>query len=171
MNYIKKYNNKNYNNKNINKYTDLSKNKSFEMEIECLNRLKKYDHFPKIINYDRNKYILEITNCGKSLDMLKTHVEINEKELYSQISNIISFLKEEKIIHLDIKPKNICINSDKKIYLIDFDICVLDKKFTTKKLSYHYEQMKKLCKENPQFFLLKKHLLECKYIKVTNSCE
>lgn len=127
--FIRKYNK--YNPKRI--YNDLTKKEAFELELEIYKRVSGEKNFPKLINYDIDKMFLEIEHCGKSLDKLS---KINIKNPNEQIENIDRVLKKYNIKHLDLhnSGKNICYK-DGEIYLIDFDIAIIDNKPLSKKLS------------------------------------
>ena len=109
-------------------YNNLTKKNAFELELEVYKRVSGKEGFPKLIKYDEKELSLSLEHCGKSLNMMK---EISVKNLEEQIDNICNILEENEIIHLDLNIcdgcKNICYKEG-KIYLIDFDICVLDKK-------------------------------------------
>lgn len=107
-------------------YNRLTKREAFELELEIYKRISGEKNFPKLINYDKKKMTLEIEHCGKPLTQLDK-IEIND--LDKQIKNIINVLKKNNIIHLDLHSsgKNICYK-DGKIYLIDFDIAIIDNK-------------------------------------------
>lgn len=63
---------------------------------------------------------------GVSLSSLMDSGErLSKKDIYSialQLTNILSALHAENIIHRDIKPDNILIDKSKRIWLIDYDI-------------------------------------------------
>ncbi len=82
-------------------------------EEEVLKRLNGYNNFPKLISVE-NEYI-DMTYCG------------NNKKLLSreQCMKILSALKEMKIVHRDITPKNLLVKEE-MVYLIDFGWCLFD---------------------------------------------
>ena len=55
-----------------------------------------------------------------------------------QINCILHNLKKSKIVHLDLYPKNVCINLYGDISLIDFDISMIDNKPLTDKIKNRY---------------------------------
>jgi len=76
-------------------------------------------HFPKIVNFlDKN---IEMTNCGNSLQNSyhKIHYIYDHE---TQINCIFENLVKSKIMHLDIQSKNICVDENNVISLIDFDM-------------------------------------------------
>jgi serine/threonine protein kinase len=82
-------------------------------EVEALRRLSKYKNFPKIVSV-QDKYI-DISYCG-----------VQTKELdREQCLEILLALKETRIVHRDIIPRNL-LKREKNIYLIDFGWCLFD---------------------------------------------
>jgi len=95
-------------------------------------------HFlPKLLKIDiiDNDLIISMTYCGRDLHTLaRTISEENKIQLIPsmlhQILNILNFLQENNIIHGDIKPQNITMTANKKIYLIDFGFATPYNKYT-----------------------------------------
>jgi serine/threonine protein kinase len=82
-------------------------------EEEALTRLKNYEHFPKLLSTGDN--FIDISYCGtfqKGLDN-------------NQCFEILKSLKEAKIIHRDVIPKNL-LTKNGIVYLIDFGWCIFD---------------------------------------------
>ena len=113
-------------------YNDLTIEEAFNLELEIYKRLSGNNNFPKLIRFDDKKFTITIEHCGTSVDKLKSMKIDNIDE---QINNILNTLEKNKINHLDIHDsgKNICYK-DGVIYLIDFDIAVIDNKPLNKKL-------------------------------------
>lgn len=133
----------------IREYNDLTIKEAFNLELEIYKRLSGNKNFPKLIRFDDNKFTITIEYCGNSVDKLKS---LKIDNLDEQINNILTTLEENKINHLDIHEsgKNICYK-DGIIYLIDFDIAVIDNKPLNKKLesilnSYKDRNIKELIK-------------------------
>ena len=138
--------------KNNSKWNGLSIKNSFDLEYECLElinnnfkckcKCQKNNHFPKIISCNKDNFIFELSDCGISLNNYRQYVKqkkikpIKIVNLDEQIDCIISNLKEKKIKHLDMTlcGKNLCINSNGIISLIDFDIAAIDDKFMSEKI-------------------------------------
>jgi predicted Ser/Thr protein kinase len=114
-------------------WNDLTKEQAFRLELEIYKRLLGEENFPQLISYDENQLKLEISHCGKSLQLIKNE-EIKLKDFDGQIQNICEVLEKNNIHHLDIALKNICY-SNEKIYLIDFDIAVIDNNPLNEKLA------------------------------------
>jgi len=82
-------------------------------EEKALKRLDKYKNFPKIISVT-SEYI-DMSHCG-----------IQAKELdRKQCSEILSALKESRIVHRDVIPRNL-LTKEGTIFLIDFGWCLFD---------------------------------------------
>ena len=152
---IKKYENytnytktftKNINKAAINKNTNLDDLDSYLLETACLKALdqnfictckKKRVHFPKIVNTKEsgNNLQIKMTHLGKTLSHLKSkeikELKRNDLQLEEQIKCILSNLKRAKVYHGDVLAKNMTINTNGDIGLIDFNIAYVDK-FKTK---------------------------------------
>lgn len=91
---------------------------SLNSNFNCICGKRSY-HFPKIIAKDKDYTIL--SNCGKALHITeKKIVDIPDHE--EQLNCIFRNLVLNKLMHVDIRPQNICINNDDVISLIDFDM-------------------------------------------------
>ena len=121
----------------INPYNGLNRRCGYNLEATCLRILNRRfkcicglncKHFPKIIACDPNEYTFTLSNCGYSLYNYKNYIEqrlinpITIPNMEKQIHCIIYNLKINNIKHLDVCLKNICINDEGIIALIDFDI-------------------------------------------------
>jgi len=84
-------------------------------------------HFAPILKYydDKNR-ILGITDCGISLDVLK-QTDKNRYNKYYKLYNkqieiaTTELLDKYNLYHNDLEYKNICVDENNKIRLIDFD--------------------------------------------------
>jgi len=145
----------------INYWNGLNREKAFQLEKSCLTKLNsnfecicniKCNHFPQIINDYPKKYTFLLTDCGFSLDRDESN-SIIVRNIEEQVNCIIHNLKKNKVKHLDmhISGKNICINKEGNISVIDFDYAVIDDnclsdKIKTKLLMVnenYYENLKK----------------------------
>jgi RIO-like serine/threonine protein kinase len=103
-----------------------------KLEVECLNRLKGYKHFPQIISVTGQS--IKMSYCGTSIKKDNRVVEVPDQA--SQVKRICATLKERGIVHLDIKrlrsihtgvvTPNICVTDEGVINLIDFNNAVID---------------------------------------------
>lgn len=107
--------------------------KKFKKEAENLSKLQ-HPNIVKVFDvFDENNttyYVMEFLE-GQNLDeYIKQCGFIEEDEairIISEIGDALSYMHSKKMLHLDIKPKNIMRKSDGKDYLIDFG---LSKQFT-----------------------------------------
>ena len=119
--------------KNYNRYSGYNSSISEYREVLCLQIINKYiienknisgNHFPKLIKYKKGNYII-LSNQGIDLQKIKKkRIKIKIYNIDKQIKSIYNILDKCKIAHLDINDngKNICINQNGIISLIDFDI-------------------------------------------------
>ena len=121
----------------------LSKDKYFMLEIDCLELIqknykckchkdKRRKHFPIIINYNIDKYELEMSDQGTSiLQMISEKKKLKIKDAEKQIDCIIRNLKRSHIRHLDLhhSGKNMCVNKYGVISLIDFDVASIGSEY------------------------------------------
>ena len=92
--------------------------------------LSSYKHIPFITQIIKceiknSKILLYMKNAGKTLKDKSKTMCLDDKIkilpiLLNQICRILLWIEEEKILHCDIKPENICINDDNFITLIDW---------------------------------------------------
>jgi predicted Ser/Thr protein kinase len=87
-------------------------------------RLQGEPNFPQLLSYDERRSELVISHCGPSLDTLGRKRMV-VPDLEQQIDRIEDALDRHGIKHLDVLPKNVCLQ-DGQIHLIDFDLAVLD---------------------------------------------
>ena len=63
----------------------------FKREKECLLRLKRYDHFPKIIKTSEENLFIKMSYCGNKYDGK------SRKHLIPQTKQIVKALEDEQI--------------------------------------------------------------------------
>ena len=107
--------------------------KKFKKEAENLSKLS-HPNIVKVFDvFDENNttyYVMEFLEGTNLDDYIKQVCFLPEKEAISIINEIgdaLAYMHSQKMLHLDIKPKNIVRKSDGKDYLIDFG---LSKQFT-----------------------------------------
>ena len=107
-------------------------NKNFKRryfnEKDIYLRLKDEDILPKLRYFDDKHLILGLTDVGTSFQIYKNinpEIYNNSLEVYNkEIKNIIDILYNKYgLYHNDLHSKNICIDNNNKIRLIDFDAC------------------------------------------------
>ena len=81
--------------------------------------LQNENFLPKLVYFDDKNLKLCITDVGDSLPTIKN---INLKDYEKELVNIINIMHDKyNIFHNDLRPKNICIDKNNNIKLIDFD--------------------------------------------------
>lgn len=96
--------------------TSIDNSRNFDNEIKSLTKLNNYNHFPKLLAYEKlPDYKMLMTHCGDMLN--KNNLPENWKEQLLEIHNI---LEKELIYHNDTGgASNICILNN-NMTLIDF---------------------------------------------------
>lgn len=94
--------------------------------------LSTYKHIPFITQFNKceidtvkNTLNLYMENAGSSLRDLSKTMKLEDKiklvpTLMIQFARITIWMKQEKILHCDVKPANICIDNNLNIKLIDW---------------------------------------------------
>lgn len=103
------------------------KNK-FKKEALNLSRLK-HDNIVKVLeSFEANNtayYSMEFLPSGSLDEYIESKRGLSEKESIRfalQICNALSFMHKNKMLHLDLKPKNIMVGNNGGIKLIDFGL-------------------------------------------------
>jgi hypothetical protein len=111
--------------------TGLSLEQTFQLETECLSRLKGLPeslHFPALVNQDLEEKSITTQFKGFSLQCLSdTRTVVDVPDIDFQIVRIITGLMNCGIVHLDIKPWNIVVDMRGNVSLIDFGVTVIDR--------------------------------------------
>ena len=100
----------------------------FRREAENLAKL----HHPNIVKvlevFDENNttyYVMEYIDGETIDDLIKSKGHLSEREaldITRHVCAALSYMHEHKMLHLDLKPKNLMRNSEGKIFLIDFGL-------------------------------------------------
>lgn len=102
----------------------------------CISKDKIEEFLPFLHKYQlhKKKIVLSISYEGHNLEYLAKKVQLSDKltlmpSLITQIFSMLKWLKQNKIIHMDIKPENICISyptdlTNPKLKLIDFGFAI-----------------------------------------------
>lgn len=94
---------------------------SYNNEKNAYILLQNENFLPKLVYFDDKNLKLCITDVGNALPNIKN---INLRKYEAQLVNAASIMeKKYNIFHNDMRPKNICIDKDNSIKLIDFDKC------------------------------------------------
>lgn len=81
--------------------------------------LKNENFLPKLIYFDDKNLKLLMTDVGNALPLIE---KINLKDYENELVNILNIMQYKyNIFHNDLRPKNICIDENNNIKLIDFD--------------------------------------------------
>ena len=100
----------------------------FRKEAENLAKL----HHPNIVKvlevFDENNttyYVMEYVDGGTVDEYIKSKGHLSESEslkITQDVCSALSYMHEHKMLHLDLKPKNIMRKSEGRIFLIDFGL-------------------------------------------------
>lgn len=100
----------------------------FRREAENLAKL----HHPNIVKvlevFDENNttyYVMEFIDGETVDDYVKGNGKLSEDEslkIISKVCSALSYMHDHKMLHLDLKPKNMMRSSEGHIYLIDFGL-------------------------------------------------
>ena len=100
----------------------------FLKEAQMIASLRN-EHIIKIYDiFEENNtayYVMDYIEGGSLKDSVDTHGPLSETvaiRYINQISDALSYLHTNNILHLDIKPSNILIDKDDRLILIDFGI-------------------------------------------------
>ncbi|KAI5172279.1 hypothetical protein NEFER03_1393 [Nematocida sp. LUAm3] len=114
------------------KWSTLKEKKARVKEAKFLNRLRRCKYIPNIIRAWEESSVLymemELCNEGTLKNYLRAHINLSEKMKYSiilQITKGLRAIHSSKIIHLDIKPENIYLHTEKEVLIVkigDFGI-------------------------------------------------
>jgi hypothetical protein len=88
----------------------------FNNEIKSLFALNSYNHFPKLISFDKKTLSVYMLYCGSQINY--KNIPDNWLQQYNEIKNIFTKLK---ITSGDILKKNICVLNN-IIFIIDFGL-------------------------------------------------
>ena len=123
--------------------------KHYQLELDCLKRLKGCENMCQLIDYNRDKLTLDLEWCGLSYGQkdirqyrkqqkraVKTGVELpdyysdmilplTQRQFIDQWHSAFDQLESNNIVHLDLQSKNVCLNRG-HLTVIDFGLAVLD---------------------------------------------
>ena len=93
-------------------------------EINALHILRKYKHFPKILNIDWDNFSIDMTYVGDSI-INKNLIEL-PNDILKQFDSIENILKKNKIHHNDLALSHFMLKND-ILYLIDFEKVIIER--------------------------------------------
>ena len=110
---------------NITLEKKLSKYYPYPMDhcVKILQLLEPYDIAPKVIVKGNDYVILE--KCGiafEEIDKIEWYKNVEKNNIRAQVDNILAILKYLKIKHCDLHDRNILIDENNKIRIIDFQL-------------------------------------------------
>ena len=90
-------------------------------------KLKDFKYKPKLIFFDDRKLILAFTDVGDSLTIYMNDNNIDKKEMKQKFGDKIKYIVDQlydnyRLYHNDLRYKNICIDKNENIFLIDFEL-------------------------------------------------
>jgi serine/threonine protein kinase len=100
-------------------------NAKIETEAQILARLDDHESVPKfreVICVGNRKALIQEFVSGKTLDeMIERDFDAKEVEsVVIQLTNVVAYAHELRIIHRDIKPSNVMVEPDGSLKLLDF---------------------------------------------------
>ena len=131
------------------RYQSEKQRQTVEKEIKLLENL----HHPNVITYfnsfreNGNFYIIiEYINGGSLEDLLIENIEkqrrITEKKIWDllvqSLSGLLYLHEKRKIIHRDIKPDNLLLDSDGRLKISDFGVSAIQSDNVEESLKCHY---------------------------------
>jgi len=104
----------------------LTARETFELELECLQRIKGCSNVGQLIDYNSKDMTLTLEFAGQCYDRVKaTTLPIGKDDFIDQWNVAMDVFKAKNIVHLDLMVKNLCI-TDGKLTIIDFGIAIVD---------------------------------------------
>ncbi len=141
----------------------LSADQTFEVELECLKRLKNQPNVAQLIDYDQRARKLELkwagysyserdliryrseikqakkTNCPRPTHLDDMLLRLTKQQFVDQWECVFEQLEKNNIVHFDLQAKNVCFDHN-TFTLIDFGIAVIDANPLSEFLEKRYEQ-------------------------------
>ena len=129
--FMEDLNSRSINGKNVERTdSSLVKNYMHKFQREAEN-LAKLDH-PNIVKvlevFNENNtvyYVMEFIDGSTIDDYIKEKGRLTEKEAFAILKDVgsaLNYMHNNKMLHLDLKPKNIMRNMSGQVYLIDFGL-------------------------------------------------
>lgn len=113
---------------------------AYQLEVSALKRLQPYDHFPRLLEHNDDELTILLSYCGEHIErQRRLGNRIVVPSLEFQVECIVDALENENIIYLDVSEKNICFLDD-MVYLIDFDLCIIDDVIPTARFQRGYDR-------------------------------
>ena len=87
----------------------------YEREKYIASILKRFEWYPKLLYYDDNEKFLIFKRVGRPMNM-----KYAPGDLVEQFNQILDDMNSVNIQHNDIKPGELLVDNNNKIYLCDF---------------------------------------------------
>ena len=140
---------KHYTGKRAKTLYSLTAAETYQLELDCLKRLKGCENMCQLIDYNRDELTLNLEWCGLSYGRkdlrryrkqqkraAKTGSEkpsyyndmtlpITQQQFIDQWHRAFDQLEANNVVHFDLQSKNVCLNQG-HLTVIDFGIAVLD---------------------------------------------
>lgn len=93
---------------------------SHESVVSVLNFFRENETVYMVMNYLEGASLQEFIITARELKKQKIFRESTIRSLYDEVLRGLRIVHQHKMLHLDIKPANICITDDNRAVLIDF---------------------------------------------------
>lgn len=115
-------------------WSGLTREQAFMLELEIYRMLHRYQGFPRVIRSDARDQTLIISHVGISLEKLQ-FIDLEPLVAEKQVLELVEAMRKEGVMHLDLHTsgKNVTFLNG-RLYLVDFDIAILDGNFLTQEL-------------------------------------
>ena len=99
---------------------------AYQLELECLSRVKGQAHMCQLLDYDSTEMTLTLKWAGSTLQNAPRYL-VSRDSFIQQFTAAFEILESLDIVHFDISRNNVCIDQTTKcISIIDFGSCVID---------------------------------------------
>lgn len=98
-------------------------------ELNFLTKLDKYKCFPKVIDYfEKDQQAFLALKRIKGINLYKKFkIPKRKQKVFIQgLDRIVEILKDERIVHRDIRPHNLIIDFKGRPFLLDFQFAIFD---------------------------------------------
>lgn len=93
---------------------------SHQSVVSVLNFFRENETVYMVMNYLEGASLQEFIITARELKKQKVFRESTIRSLYDEVLRGLRIVHQHKMLHLDIKPANICITNDNRAVLIDF---------------------------------------------------